>query len=801
MRWSIFHLIALAILACSCGGGSRGPGTSTPPISRAGLTVVPAEGTVDLPSGLALNLEDLTVHDALGTADVDAVGRFTINTFDEGPILATVKDAGGDDVLLGWFGGSRFELSARSTAEVLLYYYAGLFMAPYEGAGAVLDEVASSAEIGPLEDALLAAIAMGSGTIEQLTSAIADELVAAAASLTSVVQQRGVLIDPVGARSGIAVDSVGFDDVLITNNYRRRAYCWVERLGYTPQGGSFIPSGGAPFEKDISASPGFSSFLDLFTKLGSGLYTPVKVGPVPIPLNPADAYSTTYQITAVGLGLGRGDYDRLTSTQKVQHGIVAIETVFIDIFLSGVLSAALPKSPSVKGSEVAESLSSYEPFKAVARDLALKSPEILEKVLQGDLRGAIGAIVQEVVKKPENIVSFTLLLSTWAQAQLPGLDNANEAISNFLLGFAAGIMTNIDAIGSIADLATQAYHISTSNNADIWEVESTGAKVSLTPRVQVVQAGAFKTFTAVVQDAAQDPNLALSYKWTCGDIGKMLDGNGGNGMSFESASSSVQFIPNPGAEGVTSIDVEVFELDGGAARSLGQARSRVEVLRAKPVLGPPVTSLLRGESQMFTARLFPEPVAAPDQLIYVFSCPEQFGTALRALDKETSVPTIAYQASSELGTEMMTVEVFEVRNGVAVSLGTASSEIRVELRKSVLQAAYQIDVCPSPSTGVPRASVAAVVPVSPPADAKTLRLRGSNSIDPAYWGSSITITASKQADGTWNALLGDCARQNLPDEHFLLSAGTGPATGVPATTSWFESRFSGFDFIIEVTYE
>jgi len=770
MRLSACLLVTITLFGCSDGSdGPDGPAGGGPVGSP--FATAPVGGTVVVPAGLGLAPDRLAVENVLGSVAVEPSGAFLLDGFQAGPVLSVARDGAGAYVLMGWLGGGRTELSARTTAEVLLYMYAGLFLVPDGGAVAVLDEVAASAEADAVEALVLAAIAGGARNVQEITAATGADIRAAARALTAVSAVQGTLIDPVGARSGIHVDAEGFNSILVTNRYRRRAHLWIERVGYTTEGGAFVEDPAPVLEQGISPTAGYTDFWDLFTKLGTGLHIPVKVGPVPTPLEPADAQSTAYRVTVVGLGASAGAFNRIANEQALRHATVAAHTLFIDMFLPTFFNAALPKTNAEQIGQA--NRVSFEQFRTVAEQIVLKYPEITAKAAAGDIAGALGVLAVNVAGDAPVLSLVLAAIEQWLEGRVAGstLDVYSRA-AGFLGEFSQKTVAWADFLGSLGDLAVQATHINYSNNADVWEVEITGSKVSLTPQVARSAPGDTVAFEARVQDAGGDPNVVFAYTWTCGELGKMTDTKGHFGRSFDSSDGMVNYFPEPGASGTDHDTVEVFEVVGQERRPVGKARARVEVRRSEPVLLPEKASVQPGGSQEFEVRMVPEPdgsEAAPEQVFYVFTSPEAFGTLVGA-GARTPRPQATYQAGGTEGVDTVTVEVFEVRNGEEFPLGTASASIRVETEPTILPASFSVDTL----SGDGVVCVYARVPFSPPANATGLTLNGVGGFDPDFFGSRITMSATRRGDGSWNW---GFQHHQFRGDYWLLSGSCGSGQG------------------------
>jgi hypothetical protein len=758
--------------------------------------------SLDLPAGCPWQAGELQVRNSAG--DWPA-GTTQGPVWDGGPQYAELLTPDGDVYLMGWLGGGFGELSARSTAQVLLFFQCGAFTLLPEQREEAVAFVARSAAVDDLAAALEAALAGGAHTLGEVLPGLQQALQDACAALLAErpsVQENSILIDPLGTRSGLRVESPGSGVITIANSYRRRATAWVRRIGYVPASGTGFVDTQDPAEM-ISLEPtsGFGSLVGLVYDflLGQGLYTEKVSKAIPVARSPSDAAKTRYEVIVVGPGLSFGPaFGDLDDGQVAELLRLWLRTALFDVALPVLGNVVLPS-----GGALSKAFGDPEVVASVLGVLGKleKAPGLREKALAGDAKGFFSDVVKMVLegelKAPiYDAIRNWFLRGSHGNASLLDLNFVTHSLAVFDIA---------DAIGTGVDTAAQAYHIARSNEADRWQVDVLGSKVTLSPtsaQLVVGQGSGSVNFTATVAEPAP-PGQFYKYVWkNTASVGFITASGKPPAPEIETTQNVVAYSRNGTDTGSDSITVEVYAEDGQNESLVGGAQGKVTVIGSDPRLEPSVVSVHPGGSYGGFHVTWPTGVLRPaEPLQYLWSCAQAHGTVAHpALGVKGTDDTAAYTADGDVSTpqtETLTVQVYGARDGVQTLLGTASAEIRIEDKLTVLPAAFQIDICPRESG---RSSIEAVVPVAPPAGAVSLHLIGENGQDPLYYGSHVSITAFVRADGTWNGLFGDCGTQDLPDDHFALSGGTGPDADLPNSQASLQSRFGGFDFRIEVTY-
>jgi len=374
----------VTLLFVACGG----PDHPTTPPSGGGLTTVSGmlSGPRD-PAGLTV----LSVYDSTAVA---TDGGFRIRTMTGRQIVVAVDPTVPDVVYLGLLDGDHPDLGPRSTAEVLLYEALGgpFFLGPVRDL--MWDDPAFAADVDSLAAVIRSGYAGGAATLRDLADTLRSVLLAlplvAAARAAGGADSTKALVNPPGGRSGIDLDTSAPRQLVIRNNYRRRALAWVDRVEGVDAGGQVIPYGDQVAEVDVSPTTAYTNVLGTLIDAinGNYLWAPVASSPVALPLQPADGRRTTYDVWVLGLGGAVGDYTDLSASRQDRFRSLAVQSVVLDFVLPIVTNVAIP----AQGEQIEDFLN-WVGGSGVLSDflgtLTSAVPGIWQKALDGDLHGAI----------------------------------------------------------------------------------------------------------------------------------------------------------------------------------------------------------------------------------------------------------------------------------------------------------------------------------------------------------------------------------------------------------------------------
>jgi len=606
-----------------------------------------------------------------------------------------------------------------------------------------------------------------------------------------------VLINPSDAQSGITLTQVGLNSIKIRNDFRRRAYYYVEVESYVPQGGGDpVASHLDVSEHSIPPTTGVTSAFGLIKDVlvGNEAYTGVDSETIDLPVLPESAESTTYKVTVVGPGAYTGDYNSLTDAQKDKQRQVFLEAFVVDFFIPALVDLFIP----LKAAQIDQFFDL-----AHANDLAAglisavgnAVPQAVEKALAGDLKGGLSDLWDNVLA--DGSVRVLVLEAFFQVMDRIGIIGAGDAGVDFFTNHAEAAIGPLDLFDSVFigfDSLIQVVQFAQSAEANIWTIVSDKTKVKISPPQADVDEFHSQVFRAEIPDAT-GTDATIVYHWKCtAEHGGIRD-NQHNSAEFDSTEKVVTYFPTiPVSPGEDRITVEAFEVRNQNRISLGTATATVKVRALIPKIAPDRVSLVHNESQTFTASV-DSTLANGGTLAYSWFSTTKFGQLTSpAPNLETSINTATYKATgTPPGEDTVAVEVFSTKDGIKTSLGIARAQVKIEERKTIVMGSFNVEVqfAQPGFTGSPGFSfVTAYAKIPKVEGATSYTARLYNFFDPLYWGHGMTFgdqtvrQAEDRGSEYWIPLTGGQTR----DQH------------VAENKAFAASRFVGIIVEVTVTY-
>lgn len=578
-------LTCCALLVIGCGGD-----TTRVIADPNALILAQTRGAVSLPAGTPITPQALTVGTIVGDGAVAADGHFTTPTYSGSPMLTAARNADGAVVLLGWTDGTRATLSARTTAEVLVYFGLGCFvLEPSQRVKAVTD-LATNPAVTPVATALEGALARNPATAitdpavrAALQTAVAA-LKPAAIALTAATPAsatRGVRdINPSEARSGVRIDiAPGLNTIRLVSDYRRRAHVFIEREWHQLDDGSaakYVPASITNFE--APSSSGVQDFIGPITDLmnGTSAYAEASSEDVPLALYPdADtAKANGIKITLVGHGFKKGDLDLLDATQLEKQRSIVRKTLILDFLFPALFNIFTPIATNVMQNEDAA-----EVLGAVSETIGIittQAPGIWTKAYSGDMDGAMMDAFTAFHGMTAFRESIFIIMHTFVAKQLTEKAFLEKAKIFFDVVDLSGIIL------TVFDVAIATYHYQESNQADVWHLTIDKPRVKLLPATSEVSINKGEvTLTAQVTELQVNgqAETPVSYQYFIdGGHGGISDGLH-SGSGFSSSSNSVKYTANNSTEGIDTITVKAYQIDGKNHDYIGKAEAKVTVVK------------------------------------------------------------------------------------------------------------------------------------------------------------------------------------------------------------------------------
>jgi hypothetical protein len=690
----------LALVGCGGGGGDdapadTGPMAQAPDTEREALAV-----TVTLPSGVASG--DLVVGSGTSLARVTSGGASGVVLLDAGASMAYLLTDAGALLGMGLVGKDRPVISARTTAEALVYIGCAPAQLGEAWQFALRKVLATHDVVLPVVAAVEAA--MRRGSVDPSDAALRDAVLNAVASIrgrSGMPSSTGVagndervkrlaLSYDNGTHSGMkVVEQPGFNTIALENTFRRRAVATVERFGHTAADGSIVletPTKVGEFSVDPTDAMNLSNAVNaVFEKtledllvalnligdyeLGNLPWTPKTSETFELPLVPEDARETYYRVNVVGLG-AQGASRELTGEELATYERLLITTLLKDLILPVASAFLLPiagdfagKALSGKNTALLGLAMGLEVTKgAFAMELF---PATVAALRAGDWGEALLAAGTELLGTDpgKKLVSDTLSnLIKWSAG--PALATIRDAAGNILAvdllstegqrltrNFVSGLekvtgwVAVIEEAMLIADVGAQAKDITASRMLDDFRVDGSPSVVEITPAsVTLSLDGGSQRFQVSSVDG-KAPQSDWLYEWSCASQrGFIVVGT----QSSSEAAPTLLAAPDPstlytvkgGNSGgeVEDITVRLFN-----AQRKYMGRKTVQVTIDRVVLGtltPPTAEFERGASDAQQVFTLSLDPAPLDatQLRYDWICPSQHGT-LQSGGVTTSIDT------------------------------------------------------------------------------------------------------------------------------------------------------------------
>ena len=690
-------IVAFPLSLAGCGGGDSGDDPSTP-AEGIDQTVIPvvftqsaARGTVVMPAGAGVRVASVTNVYAMNATAAD--GSFAFVSAAESRLLAVGADADGNSLLYGLLqDGGNGELSARSTAVVLAYMFLGVGVYLAEAQVAWLAAIEASPDLRALESAVAAAIiARGTAWLDPTNTVLvgaiaaiqaslgAPALAPAAAASKGRVTIQAMSVDKTDRVSGLQVTTDGIGSLQVTNYYRRRSYLYVDCVSYrTAYTGADHDSKAVikPYPVKMPAVKGVSNLFVTVGQLYGGnlsFYQPVTTDPISVPLAPTEAVSTRYTVTAVGLGASEGDSAILTTEQELGLALVTAETIVLDLVVPIICGILIPTQ------KVAiDDWLDFKDGNSLLKDLVgavAAAPDILAKAKTKP--GEAGWDAALFIFKSDSM-KRALLEFVQIGAEVMWKDSTARKNPKFIKDGAKKVLDFFSAVNvgfQAFDIAVIGLQIAICNRADQFAVDVTKANVKLNPLDPGVEWPYQKAFTLSVIDS-EVPLGSLSYTWSSacvwGDISDGMHTNAANGNTFDSSSPTLTYAPS--SKHALGGEHEVIT---GTAW-FGQINNRVPLGRASTTITynapiTPTNSIVSANiTQTFTAGISP---SLPAGLTYEWTVTGGHGDlGLLKSEKTTTVPSVEYKASADVGLDTLSVVIRDA-NGKVLTVGSTTINV------------------------------------------------------------------------------------------------------------------------------
>jgi uncharacterized repeat protein (TIGR03803 family) len=623
------------------------PNTTLP-----GFPTIPQTQTIVLPSGSTLRPDQLTVVDSVTQITPSASGTFTLARFDDGEQLDIVLSPSGTPMMMSWMDAAHPTISASTTAEVLAFFaLGGMQMLNESDRNQMIAQIPQLSGFPALAQTVATELGNNPDAFAQpdanLTNAL-NALFMGISGITPRVARPGTVVKPqdvIGSpgnsaiQSGVSLISQNPFSAYMTNAYRRRTHAFVIKQKDTLNGQD-TASGAAVTDFDIGATVGLTggvtgAVTDIF-KAYFGTqptaYAPVDTDPFNVPLT-AGFDKTTYQVINLGAG-GSGAPSPIVLTPG-QHTVLVTTAVngFVNDalvpFVSNVCfgSGFMADSSNTTLGGVANFRSAFV-LNLETQVLALTGSISGEqdKIVAGDYKGAMKDLLFGVgVQQFQSAVGASIVAAVNSSGYNPASLNTALGKFNVVMNAAGGAL-------QVFDTGVYTAQILSSDNVDLWTVESLPTAAKLTPPTTVLHGLGSVGLTVTVPSVGNTSGYSLHWTVTP-TTGQPLIGNltevGGAGRTdqtdFCSSSPDVSYVNNAAAvQALTQLGTDTVSVTVFSASNCNSAKALTKTVTATVSTDPnpglnvtPVNSIIDLGGTVALTATYSDPNTTPTTYMWV----------------------------------------------------------------------------------------------------------------------------------------------------------------------------------------
>ncbi|MBX3095584.1 MAG: hypothetical protein KF812_01860 [Fimbriimonadaceae bacterium] len=526
-RASKLWIAAFVALIIGC-GGSGGPngssGGTTGDLSRAVV-----DTTVTMPSGhTAESMDKISAWTSAAEMPLSPSGTVGIEIFGSGPQFSQLLDSQDRVVLSGFVGSNRKALDSSTTAETLAYFALGGPLHRGDARITFLNTVKDLSGFAGLVTAVETALKTdGHVTAENAGIQSALQTMRSAYGANRSATSRSVTIEPGRTASGLLLDDSKEDQVTVTNSHARRAYYWLQRIGFKDKNGDKVT-----FNTPTSISEGWVRMPSRYggeVDGASGLmnrqyeWAPVSSDPMQV-LADAPGYDgeqeTYYKLITVGAGKDPGDFNKLTTAQSIKWEETIYSSAYLDFYVPIFANMVLPLSGADMDALV-EYISNDSRAKAYMTECRTLMPTVASEGAKGNYPGAVSAFVRSSNTATRTTPMTVDIVLAWGMSKgfslfkdkqdlLSRVDNAEKRIGNYDL---VQFLTDFAPFSDVAD----------SNLANIFDITSSKGEVTLTPEQSTVGIVDTPDIFATIKNKQE--GVEYEYVWTVNSDYFLMDGD------------------------------------------------------------------------------------------------------------------------------------------------------------------------------------------------------------------------------------------------------------------------------------
>lgn len=500
---------------------------------------------VILPNDSNLDLTKTKVHTYSEEFDVSSNGDVNIYHNTNGRHLATLMDKNGNPILMGFITDLKKEISIQTTIEVSLYYGLGVVYYPEDAREMYFEQ---SNQLNGFEDLVEIANTQfitntAFLTSESFISALREKITILENEREKIdIRNSKLSVDKGDIKSGLQVEEVDFQNILLVNRYRRRAHGFIYKTSFVNQSDvstSLIndivqEQAGAKKGFIIDPAPGFRSPLDIFSQAISGSDVYSRTPPQELKLEDNEK-EATYKVRVIGPTFGLGN---ITDVEEKKLRQLEWETLGYDIALPLLLDV-VGHADLLKGLDK----NKFKPFVDALTLLASSISSVNKPLNEGEYKKAMSALLTEM-KKNASSNKFNQILEALRDGILSSinpsdnisvqsLDKIKSAANSFL-----NVLKAVDIILQVGDYVKIVLGIGNSNMLEEWTIKASASKVTLTPKQPVAFYLVEEPITVSIKDTPLASGQVFKYNWkTSGKYGVLKD-DMNEGVEFSNGSTT-----------------------------------------------------------------------------------------------------------------------------------------------------------------------------------------------------------------------------------------------------------------------
>lgn len=627
------------------------------------------------PSGLSDVVVQIALPPGVGSGSATVATPYGVNPVTGSTGKATVTDLGAtlaavqrgsDTLLLGFVSEDLTDLNVRTTAVTLAFYALnGQFLEPVMQES-LIDFLSKSMAVGPVEDAVFAAVSASpprlsaeDSDIDAALQAMLATFTAAPASADGSIGPLNLTISPDHQASGIYVQETAplTDAIFVSNAFRRPVLVYVDRLEPSAGVVTSFSLEGAAIEQ-----PSTASTFQALTGFARGEVPRSAIQSEAIAVPGVEGETSLYTVTVVGAGgsllPGTLPSDRAQAARGLAMN-TAIER-FLAPTIASALEAGAQQRTAADLGPILQGLSSSTVEQIEAGDFALGIDSAFADLFNSN---ALSTTVDRVlaVYYPNVRTRDSLL-------------NMRERLTRSLKVLVGATARSVSTKGGIIGTINQ------SQRVEIFRIVSRPMTVRLTPAESTIGTGGESILTAAAKfpEGVDPGTITYRYTLTGALAGYATDAGTDKAFPFSSNSTTITYKHRDTINvvyGTDTVTVEVVQNQNGVDTVVATGSATVTVRENTVTLAPKSSELGFGEEQTLTATV--DPMPASGTLSYVFVT---YGKSTFVGGSQTSVGpanTVRFRESdSEDGTvQPVSVTVVVDDAGTKTILGQARATV------------------------------------------------------------------------------------------------------------------------------